>query len=72
MTASAFLDGSLRILERVAETQSDAIREARRLIADAIEADGMAHFFGAGHSHLAVEEALPTAWSCTPPPGSPG
>lgn len=59
MTASAFLDGSLRILERVAETQSDAIREAGRLIADAIEADGMAHFFGAGHSHLAVEEAFP-------------
>lgn len=59
MTAQRFLDGASDILGRIAATQLDSIREAGRLIADAIAADGMAHFFGAGHSHLAVEEAFP-------------
>lgn len=59
MTAQRFLDGASDILGRIAATQLDSIREAGRLVADAIAADGMAHFFGAGHSHLAVEEAFP-------------
>lgn len=59
MTADAFLEGAIGILQRVRSTQIEPIRRAGGLIADAIEADGMAHFFGAGHSHLPVEEAFP-------------
>lgn len=59
MSAQAFLEGSTAILQRIRDTQLDKIQLAGTWIADAIEADGMAHFFGAGHSHLAVEEAFP-------------
>ena len=59
MSAEAYLTGATDILHRVTETQLEPIRRAGSLIADAIAADGMAHFFGAGHSHLAVEEAFP-------------
>jgi uncharacterized phosphosugar-binding protein len=59
MSAEAFLLGASDILQRVYQTQLDPIKRAGALIADAIAADGMAHFFGAGHSHLAVEEAFP-------------
>lgn len=59
MSAREFLGGARAILDRVLETQLVAIERAGGLIADAIEADGMAHFFGAGHSHLPVEEAFP-------------
>jgi uncharacterized phosphosugar-binding protein len=59
MSAEAFLDGAGSILNRVLETQIDPIKRAGELIADAMAADGMAHFFGAGHSHLPVEEAFP-------------
>lgn len=59
MSGEAFLRGAGEILGRIAATQIQPIREAGSLIADAIAADGMAHFFGAGHSHLAVEEAFP-------------
>lgn len=59
MSAEAFLSGAHAILARVLETQLDPIRRAGALVADAIAADGMAHFFGAGHSHLPVEEAFP-------------
>jgi len=59
VTAEAYLSGVQDIMARVQSTQLDQIRRAGGLIADAIAADGMAHFFGAGHSHLAVEEAFP-------------
>ena len=59
MSAEAFLRGAGTILDRILSTQLEPIRTAGGLIADAIEAGGMAHFFGAGHSHLAVEEAFP-------------
>lgn len=59
MSAEAFLRGARAILDRIVETQLEQITAAGSLIADAIEAGGMAHFFGAGHSHLPVEEAFP-------------
>jgi uncharacterized phosphosugar-binding protein len=59
VSAEAFLLGSAAILRSILDTQLPAIRRAGSLIADAIAADGMAHFFGAGHSHLPVEEAFP-------------
>lgn len=59
MSGEAFLGGIAGILDRFRTTQAEPVRQAGQLIADAIAADGMAHFFGAGHSHLPVEDAFP-------------
>jgi uncharacterized phosphosugar-binding protein len=53
MTAAAAL------LERVAETQADAIEKASQWSAEAIAADGLVHLFGTGHSRIPVEEMFP-------------
>ncbi|HEY8800426.1 MAG TPA: SIS domain-containing protein [Candidatus Limnocylindrales bacterium] len=53
MTAGAAL------LNRVAETQADAIETASQWSAEAIAADGLVHLFGTGHSRIPVEEMFP-------------
>jgi uncharacterized phosphosugar-binding protein len=53
MTAAAAL------LNRVAETQADAIETASQWSAEAIAADGLVHLFGTGHSRIPVEEMFP-------------
>ena len=55
----SYLAHALEILAEVESTQSEKIAIGARWIADAIEAGGLAHFFGAGHSHMALEEAFP-------------
>jgi uncharacterized phosphosugar-binding protein len=55
----SYLAHALEILAEVEATQSEKIATGARWIADAIEAGGLAHFFGAGHSHMALEEAFP-------------
>jgi uncharacterized phosphosugar-binding protein len=54
-----YLDRAIALLEEVRRTQSDSISRGAVWIADAIAAGGLAHFFGAGHSHMALEEAFP-------------
>jgi len=54
-----YLDKAIALLAEVRDTQSEAILTGARWIADAIAAGGFAHFFGAGHSHMALEEAFP-------------
>jgi uncharacterized phosphosugar-binding protein len=54
-----YLDRAIGLLEELRESQSEKITTAAGWIADAIEAGGLAHFFGAGHSHMALEEAFP-------------
>lgn len=54
-----YLDVVIELLHRLQDTQTEQISHASRIIADAIEAGGFAHFFGAGHSHMALEEAFP-------------
>jgi uncharacterized phosphosugar-binding protein len=53
MTAAAAL------LNRVAETQAEAIETASQWSAEAIAADGLVHLFGTGHSRIPVEEMFP-------------
>jgi uncharacterized phosphosugar-binding protein len=55
----SYLAHALEILAEVESTQSEKIAIGAQWIADAIEAGGLAHFFGAGHSHMALEEAFP-------------
>ena len=48
-----------RLLDHIAETQLDAIEDASRMCADTIEAGGLVHLFGSGHSRIPVEEMFP-------------
>jgi len=47
------------VLDRIEATQMDAIGEVARMSADAIEAGGLVHLFGTGHSRIPVEEMFP-------------
>jgi uncharacterized phosphosugar-binding protein len=57
--SKSYLARAIEILREVEATQSEKIAEGARWIADAIAAGGLAHFFGAGHSHMALEEVFP-------------
>lgn len=56
MTAAAYLERALRILQTVADTQQPAIRSAGEAIARALVAGGRLWAFGTGHSHVLAEE----------------
>ncbi len=55
----AWLDAARGILDRIAETQDDAMEQASHWCADAIAGDGLVHLFGTGHSRIPVEEMFP-------------
>ncbi len=48
-----------RVLDRIWSTQSDAIREAAVMMADAAAKGGLVHLFGSGHSVLPVQDIFP-------------
>jgi uncharacterized phosphosugar-binding protein len=53
-----YLAAARGVLDAI-EEQADAIDRASRLCAAAIEADGLVHLFGTGHSRIPVEEMFP-------------
>jgi uncharacterized phosphosugar-binding protein len=55
----AWIAAAGEILERIADTQADAIEQASTWCAEAIEAGGLVHVFGTGHSRIPVEELFP-------------
>jgi uncharacterized phosphosugar-binding protein len=55
----AWLDAARGVLDRLGETQSEAMEQASQWCADAIAADGLVHLFGTGHSRIPVEEMFP-------------
>jgi uncharacterized phosphosugar-binding protein len=57
--ALAWMAAATEVLDRIAETQADAIETASAWCADAIAADGLVHLFGTGHSRIPVEEMFP-------------
>jgi uncharacterized phosphosugar-binding protein len=57
--AGRWLAEARRVLDRIEETQADAIAETARLCADAIAAGRLAHLFGTGHSRIPLEEMFP-------------
>jgi len=57
--AATWLREAAAVLDRVAETQAEAIETASSWCADAIAADGLVHLFGTGHSRIPVEEMFP-------------
>jgi uncharacterized phosphosugar-binding protein len=61
MSASLFMEKSLDFLAKVRETQSENIRKAAALITESINAGGLLHVFGTGHSQIIAEEAYSRA-----------
>src|SRR4051794_27384401 len=57
--ALPWIDEAVRLLGRLAETESGAIEEASHWCAEAIAGDGLVHLFGTGHSRMPVEEMFP-------------
>src|SRR5438552_4216420 len=56
---SEWLEAGIGILEKIRDTQADAIERASELCAEAIGAGGFVHLFGIGHSRIPVEEMFP-------------
>lgn len=56
---SAYFDAALDALEKLKETQMDAILAACRICAERIAAGGLVFLFGCGHSRMLVEEMIP-------------
>lgn len=54
-----FFDASQLILNRIRDTQMDAILRAAELCADSIANQGLVHLFGTGHSRIPIEEMFP-------------
>ena len=54
-----FIDGATAIVERIRTTQIDQIVAAAEICANSIDADGLVHLFGTGHSRIPVEEMFP-------------
>jgi uncharacterized phosphosugar-binding protein len=54
-----WLDAAGAVLDRLADTQADAMEQASQWCAEAIAADGLVHLFGTGHSRIPVEEMFP-------------
>jgi len=51
-------DAFVALVTRIRDEQSSQIRQAARLVADTLAADGLVHTFGTGHSHVLAEEAF--------------
>ena len=56
---SRWLKAGIEVLERIQQTQSEAIEQASQICAEAIGAGGLVHLFGTGHSRIPVEEMFP-------------
>jgi uncharacterized phosphosugar-binding protein len=54
------------MVERLHDEQLGPIREAGRLVAEALRADRLVHVFGTGHSHMLAEEGLYRAGGLAP------
>lgn len=58
MAFELYLAEAARALERLSRDQGASIAAAAAAIANALDADGVLHVFGCGHSHLLAEEAF--------------
>src|SRR5438876_2842079 len=54
-----WIEAGIAVLEKIRETQGDAIQRASQVCAEAIGAGGFVHLFGTGHSRIPVEEMFP-------------
>jgi uncharacterized phosphosugar-binding protein len=64
--ADGYLGQIGAMVERLHDEQLGPIREAGRLVAEALRADQLVHVFGTGHSHMLAEEGLYRAGGLAP------
>jgi uncharacterized phosphosugar-binding protein len=64
--ADSYLGRISAMVARLHEEQLEQIREAGRLVAEALRADRLVHVFGTGHSHMLAEEGLFRAGGLAP------
>ena len=57
--AFEYLQASLKIINKIQETQAEALEKAAELCANSIANQGLVHLFGTGHSRIMVEEVFP-------------
>jgi uncharacterized phosphosugar-binding protein len=57
--ALAWLAAAADVLDRIVDTQAEAIETASAWCAETIATDGLVHLFGTGHSRIPVEEMFP-------------
>jgi uncharacterized phosphosugar-binding protein len=57
--ALTYLEAAQAILQRIGETQMEAIHQAAEVCAHSIANGGLVHLFGTGHSRMLVEEMYP-------------
>ena len=55
----SWLVAARELLDRIEQTQADALEDASRRCAEAIAGGGLVHLFGTGHSRIPVEEMFP-------------
>lgn len=58
MAINEYISGLQKILERIRTEQAENIRQAGKIVADALANEGIIHTFGTGHSHIIAEEAF--------------
>jgi uncharacterized phosphosugar-binding protein len=66
INATAYISELQGVLEKIKVQQAEAIQKAGVLAADALEAGGIIHAFGSGHSHMMAEEAFFRAGGLAP------
>ncbi len=58
MAFEIYIEAARQALNRLGNEEAPSIRAAAAAVADALEAGGVLHVFGAGHSHILAEEAF--------------
>ena len=66
INTSTYISKLQEILETIKVQQIEAIQRAGALVAVALEAGGIVHVFGSGHSHMIAEEAFFRAGGLVP------
>jgi len=59
MSIEAYRREISSVVERIWSTQTDAIKRAAKMMADAAASSGLVHLFGSGHSVLPVQDICP-------------
>ena len=57
--ALTYIEQAVAILNRIRDTQMEALEEAATICANSIGQEGLVHLFGTGHSRIPVEEMFP-------------
>lgn len=58
-SGSVYLDEAQQIIQRIRESQMEAIQQAADICIESIANDALVHLFGTGHSRILVEEIFP-------------